>query len=469
MNLLLRTQQHSLALFALSATLGLSACGKKTDLYSGKGDASATQEQNKPNPPAAPAPTTNPNTNNDETRFSNGQLPTKVPSSPTDRQPTGPNGPTQAPTTGAPNNNSGPTFGGSITPMPDSSTPASPAQPQTQTSDAKKFEPQNTTTVDNKHSTGATTKEGLLYTSSSTDGIHAFLRTRNNRVDTATRQQNIAAASAVVKAKISLDSTTQNMAVSLQMTEGKNLVVYNLVGQRPSSQEVGFVQPSTKLTFTSSANGLVSSGSRNIEGTLKCLDMDGGCESIFVRLKIGGKGTPSAIFNVIFRNTLADTFIHIPKDNSSNSEYLWMKDFLRNSFLHDHDKNVQNRIETVIFSAWEVVHGRSGFELYVKGANKELLGFSGPLLAPPAGSAVNISLSRLNKMDSSDDFTSSEAISLKYANTISDARLIANNGQGQLKLKFYMRQKTTDKQDRFYITFMRQIKPIIELNDANLE
>ncbi|MFZ4404035.1 MAG: hypothetical protein ACOYOK_08035 [Pseudobdellovibrionaceae bacterium] len=468
MSYALNIKKHQLTLLALSASLGLSACGKKTELYSGKGDASATQEQNKTKPTAPQAPSTN-STNDGETRFTNGQLPTQAPSS-SDRQPSGPNGDNSTPWS---NNNPGPTLGGSITPMPNTSNSTSSEQPRVQNSDSKKYDPLNPRSVDQpvwtKQTTGATNNEGLLYTGSSTDSIHAFLRSRNHRVDAATRQQNVAAASAVVKAKISFDSSTQNIAVSLQMTEGKSLVVYNLATQRASSQEGGLVQPASKLTSVASANGLISSGSRNIEGTLKCLDMDGGCENIFVRLKIGGKGSPSAIFNVIFRNTLADTFIHIPKDNSNNSEYLWMKDFLRNSFLHDHNRNVQNRIETVIFSSWEVVHGRSGFELYVKGANKELLGFAGPLLAPPAGSAVNISLSRLNKMDSSDDFTSSDAISLKYANTISDARLIANNGQGQLKLKFYMRQKTTAKQDRFYITFMRQIKPIIELNDANLE
>ncbi|MNT98765.1 hypothetical protein D3C72_2414250 [compost metagenome] len=59
--------------------------------------------------------------------------------------------------------------------------------------------------------------------------------------------------------------------------------------------------------------------------------------------------------------------------------------------------------------------------------------------------------------------------SLNYANTIGDARLIANNGLGQVRIMIKMRKRANYPQDKVAITFMRRIKPLVELNDENLK
>ncbi|MNL40579.1 hypothetical protein D3C87_1629380 [compost metagenome] len=121
-------------------------------------------------------------------------------------------------------------------------------------------------------------------------------------------------------------------------------------------------------------------------------------------------------------------------------------------------------------SSFEVVNGRSGVTLAIEGLNKELLAFAGPLLAPEAGTAVNVTLSRV-KQDREDtlDLLAAGKNKLNFANWIGQARMVANNGLGQVRLALKMRKRGNYKQDQFAVTFMRTINPIVDLTDDNLQ
>ncbi|MNK92310.1 hypothetical protein D3C87_1124300 [compost metagenome] len=121
-------------------------------------------------------------------------------------------------------------------------------------------------------------------------------------------------------------------------------------------------------------------------------------------------------------------------------------------------------------SSWEVVNGRSGFVFTTKGYNDELLAFSGPLLSQDGSNAVNVRLNRIGKdEDNSLDLISVRNSRLNYANTIQEARLIANNGLGQIRLSVKMRKRNNYAQDKFAVTVMKMIKPIVDLEDDNLK
>ena len=121
-------------------------------------------------------------------------------------------------------------------------------------------------------------------------------------------------------------------------------------------------------------------------------------------------------------------------------------------------------------SSWEVVNGRSGFTFTTKGYNDELLAFSGPLLSQDGSNAVNVRLNRIGKdEDNSLDLIAVRSSKLNYANTIQEARLIANNGLGQIRLSVKMRKRNNYAQDKFAVTVMKTIKPIVDLEDDNLK
>ncbi|UOF00604.1 hypothetical protein [Bdellovibrio reynosensis] len=311
-----------------------------------------------------------------------------------------------------------------------------------------------------KRLTGGTTAEGLNYTSTSTDELLNFLRARNQKVNHDTRRLNLEAAASIVSAKMTVDKATRDTAVTLKIQEGSEVKVYNLAGYLAEDEYA------SALTTVISANGEIATGIRPVDGTIKCLDMDGGCETTFARLKIG-QSPNSAIANIVFRNSKADVHFDLPGEYSNNPEYLVIRELVHSSIKRlNHD----NTIKSVTMNSWEVVNGRSGVALTIKARNGELLGFAGPLLAPETGTRVNVKLSRIAKEDDDSlDLISLNSAKLNYANSVGEARMVANNGLGQVKILVKMRQRGSHAQDQFLVTFMRTIKPIVELSDENLK
>lgn len=454
--------KHTLITAALLASLSLTACGKKKDVIAAPPDATEQGQQK-----------------NSDT---NGQIGGGLPD-PNSKEDTLPPVPGPIPDNGSktqtpPKTQPAPVPGQNQKP-PAPPAPTAPSQPKPTTPpvvdtrpapapgsnqlppDYRSNEPGNATR-DNltKRMTGGVTADGLVYTSSSTDDLLNYLRARNEKVSYETRRLNVEAASSVLSAKMTVDGLSGDAVVTLKVLEGGDVKVYNVAGSAANEGAASV------LRSVRAGNGEKSTGSRSLEGTLKCVDLDGGCENTFVRLKIGSTGS-SAIINIVFRNSVADLYFHLPGQNSDNPEYLRMKDFIVNTIK---GVNTTEKIKTVRMSSWEVVNGRSGVALSMKGANNELLAFAGPLLAPEAGTGVNITMSRIAK-DQEDtlDLVSLENTKLNYANWIGEARMVANNGLGQVRLALKMRKRGSYAQDQFAVTFMRRIKPIVDLTDDNLK
>ncbi len=452
-------RKHTIITAALMASLSLTACGSKKDVFKTEGpqkqsDANKGDTQTGgtiggglPDPsggkntePPLPLPDYSDLPNPGGQTPGKGQVP-----------------PAPKPIPDAPKPND-PSKGNQTPPVaetkPAPSLGTNPLPPDYRSNDAGNVGRDNLT----KRMTGGVTADGLVYTSSSTDELLNLLRGRNERVDDQSRQLNLQAAASVFSAKLTIDGMSGDAIVTLKIQEGRDVKVYNVAGGLSGS----YASP---LKSVSSGNGEKSSGQRALEGTIKCLDLDGLCENTFARLKIGTAGS-SAIINVVFRNSVSDVYFSLPGTYSDNPEYLVMREFIRNSILQ---ANTDNKLKQARMNSFEIVNGRSGVALTMKGVNNELLGFSGPLLAPEAGTGVNINLTRIAKdQDDGLDLISLDKAQLNYANWIGDARMVANNGLGQVKIALKMRKRASYSQDMFTVTFMRKIKPLVELTDDNL-
>lgn len=461
--------KHTVMTAALLASLSLTACGKKKDII-----APPPEQQTTAQTPSGQTDNTNgtiggglPDPNSKGSEDYNPPLPEPIPE---------PKKPTPPQQSGGSKQQTGGSKQQTPAPIPAPAKPAEPAKPTTPpVVDTRPAPPVGTnplppdyrsndvanSTRDSltKRMTGGVTSDGLVYTSSSTDELLNFLRARNEKVDANTRRLNLDAAASVQSAKMTVDSLTNDVIVTLKIQEGSELKVYNVAGALGS----GAASP---VKSVRAGNGEITTGTRPLEGTAKCMDLDGGCETTFVRLKIGATGS-SAIINLVFRNSASDLYFHLPGQYSDNPEYLIMREFAISTIQR---LNTDNRIKTARMSSWEVVNGRSGVTLSLKGYNSELLAFAGPLLAPEAGTGVNINLSRIAK-DSEDtlDLISLSNTKLTYANWIGEARMIANNGLGQVRVALKMRKRASYAQDQFAVTFMRKIKPLVDLTDDNLK
>lgn len=456
-------RKHAVITAALMATLTLSACGKKTEMFkspdettteegsdaarkgSQKGDLGGGLSDSEDNRPSDSTKSGN--------RDSLPPLPQPLPDVPPvmqEEEKTLPPPPAYLPLP-APENGTPTPPPAIVDTAPVTSNPASnPVPPSYNSKDARNVSDDGF----GKRLTGGVAQDGLVYTSTSTDQLLDYLRARNERVSWETRQLNLKAAASVEFAQLQTDKMSGDALVTLKIREGNSVNTYRLGGGRGEGVSSNLRKLSAGTT-----------GKRALDGTIKCLDLDGGCETTFVRLKIGSSPS-SAIINIVFRQSFADLFFQLPGEYSQNPEYLNLRGFIRNSTS---SRNTTDAIKHATMSSFEVVNGRSGVTVSVVGKNRELLAFAGPLLAPEAGTAVNLNLSRIAKdEEDSLDLLAQANNKLNYANTIGQARLIANNGLGQVKVALKMRKRAHYAQDQIAITFMRKINPIVDLTDENL-
>ncbi len=457
-------RQHQLLAIAVIASLGLSACGQKKDLYNTQPPATA-QTQSAPKADGKESKDKNPTTPLTDKKSLGGGLGTETPKTEEPKTQAAPQADTApkaeapaAPQAQAPKSDVAP-----VNPAP-SVVDVKPVTQKDLLPQNEVYDPTDATNVTNdllsKKLTGGVTRDGLVYTSSSNDVLLDYLRLKNEKVDPVQRAMNLQAAASVTSASLFVDKFSGDALITVKMIENGIVKVYNLAGglSADAAARVRVVRAGIKE---------ITTGTRMVDGTIKCLDLDGGCNTTHVRLKVGQPGS-AAIVNVVFRQSNADLYFQMPGENSGNPEYLMMRDMMMNTIKRE---NSENRITKSKMESFEVVNGRSGANLTLQTAEGELLAFSTALLAPEAGTGVKVPAVILGKAQQSplDILVSNTIHKLNYANTLANATLVANNGLGQVKLLLKTRVRGGFGQDQFAITFMRTIKPIVEVNDDNLK
>lgn len=375
----------------------------------------------------------------------------------------GPQAPAASPTPGAP------------IPAPESIPAKDPSTLKDPLDDDSGYEPVDPRAVESadfqKRYTGLADEDGLLYTGSSTDKLLTYLRLRNEdpNLDPAVQSRNLEAAKSIRSAHLSRDPETGDVVVTLKIKEGQNLKNYVLAGGISEGETV------SKLRLAKSRGSVKTTGSQGVSGKMKCLDDDGGCETIFARLVIEGSSAPVPVANggqagsraavaIIFRESLADIRASLSK-SSGNPEYENIRDFWINSH---NEANTDMKLKKAVLKSFEVVNGRSGFEAQLIGENRQLISLGGPLLAPDAGTSVDITADRAPQMQESFDLDNISGYKLDLANFIGSAKIINNNGLGQVRIALKMRKRVGYSQEAFKLTIMRIIKPTLTPNEENL-
>ena len=266
--------------------------------------------------------------------------------------------------------------------------------------------------------TGGTEKE-LFYTGAGTDGIMNEFKAKSATVSAEQQRMNSNLAKAVVGARLS-KSVGQDLIIDLAIDE-RIKGVGSVKNYRLKAQPAGNVMKLTSIT---------QSGGGDLEfqgGYLKCLDLDGQCENSYAKIKMSGAYT-----RVIFRKSLADVYFLTQQYIQNNLAFDVLKTYALNA---KNDIQTSQKIEAVETSSYEVTNGCASMGVAVTTGDKELIGLSVPLLVSGSGSAVDTGVAKLSDVSKSYDLVSSAGYSSKISDSITDARLVANNGQGQLKVK----------------------------------
>lgn len=314
-----------------------------------------------------------------------------------------------------------------------------------------------------KRYTGMSDEEGLRYTGSSTDYILTYLRLRNEdpELDIDIKERNIEAAHAIEMARLNYDKFSGDVSVFLKIREGNNLRTYILTGGLGDGETIS----SLRIAKGAGHRGGKTTGPQQIEGKIRCMDSDGGCETTVARLVFGDKPGYRAAVAIVFRESLAD--IHFSLSAASgNPEYDTMRKFWINS---NDEANSDLRLKEAVLKSFEIVNGRSGFDVEIKSYDRQLLSFGGPLLAPEAGTSLSIRADRNADLRESLDLDGIADYEFDLANLIGSAKIVNNNGLGQVRLAVKMRKRVGYRQEAFGLTVMRIIKPTLTPNQDNLK
>lgn len=303
-----------------------------------------------------------------------------------------------------------------------------------------------------KRYTGGKTEDGLLYTGSAEDKLLPFLKQRADSAGGVSKNNNNALAKQIQDASIRLD-------------EDGSVAIITIKLNGPSTNK-----KTQTLRFSAAVNPNASSEMKmskeqsrqfpNVKATLHCVDLDGTCESSFVRFKNG-----SGIVAVILRNTESGLYANFPKNESDSYEYSKLSRYIWNS---TGGLNVSDRFDRIVYESFEVVNGKSGFRATMIGRDAEVLSFAAPLVAPEVGTNVNASVDRTIP-SFIDELIGLNDVQTDLANMITDTRLVNNNSQGRVSVSIKLRGSSPGRKDLFKFTFTRKVNPLMTLSSESLK
>ena len=297
----------------------------------------------------------------------------------------------------------------------------------------------------------------LVYTSSSPDNTLALLSHLEAGVSANEQEANKRLAQSVVGVDFFQSLSTKEAGATIKVKEGSSVVAYNVLG-------VLIDNNLSQLNVLNSYQGIKSTGSGHVRGTMQCLDLDVGkktCSNILLSVDLL-KGVTKSNVKILVRNSVADVHFEMV-DSSGNPEFEVLKDFFMSSALN---RDTKTKIDSITMQTFEVVNGASGYDLQILGLNKEFLAFGGELVAPRAGISMNVPAKKTASRFGYD--ANNQKLHMNLSNTIGTVRLVMNDGIGRMKLQLSSRSYANYPVDTFTLTFTRRVNSIIDLNEIEL-
>lgn len=261
--------------------------------------------------------------------------------------------------------------------------------------------------------------EALNFTSAGNDGLMTEFRSYNNKVAAEQKTKNLNVAKAVLNAKLKRSTSAGSLLVDLTLDESmdgvKKITSYRLQGnpsQAGDRQILKQVNTNGDLEYQG--------------GFLKCIDTDGGCENAYIKIKLSG-----AYVRIIFRNSFADRFFILEQGSQGSSFELW-KTYLMNT---TNMSTTSQKLANIKTSAFEVVNGRAAMGVLITAEDNEMVGLSVPLLVADKGTVAGSNISKVNDISKNYDLASSSNASQNLAQAIREAKLVNNNGKGDLRIR----------------------------------
>lgn len=410
------TKNYKYSVMVLFCALFLSACGKKKQVLGGTpqtpppASEQGTGKQNPPTPPMGKG----------EEQAPEDQPEQELPKTPSKEANPAPELPSKEEGKGR-RANPAPR-------QPVEQNPKSEPQPETpsrmETSEEEKLQlyssdknspaaKEDFSTIEDNRTTGFE-EDGLFYSGAGKDEILEYFKKLNNSVTREQKRLNLRMAAEIESAQLSVpeeDDEFNEIKLKLKLTSGEQ---YTLVGANDG-------QGTIRLRPVRSNN----SRNYNVNGFVKCVDLNQACENSYARLQFSN----GAIARIIFRQSAASTKFGIP-DIIDHHGLVYWNAFIVNGI--NNERSVPTRLKSVMLSTTEVVNGRSSVNVSMKSANAVRVNFGGALMVSE-GNSVQVPMRQQFEVEETDLFNTVEDTNNSYAKLLSRITMVKNTGRGQMK------------------------------------
>ena len=257
--------------------------------------------------------------------------------------------------------------------------------------------------------TGGQSKE-LFYTASSADGLMTEFRSYNSKVSAEQSKMNASLAKIITSAKIKKSGS--DMMIDLTTDEQGILQTYKLKAtQAGDKHTISVVGQTGDLEFQG--------------GFLKCLDKNDSCDNSYIKVKLSGAYT-----RIIFRTSYANRLFQY-QDSTSDGHRLWMT-YVNNS---TQASSTNLKFKSAQVASFEIVNGRAAMGAMILTQDNESVGLSFPLVASAQGTEVSAAAVKSQDVIKIYNLAAIGATSQRLAQAITTAKLVNNNGLGDVRVK----------------------------------
>ncbi len=308
-----------------------------------------------------------------------------------------------------------------------------------------------------KADTGFTTVDGLKFTGTGNDNMLDVLRgVLGKDKPEEQRKGDMIFAQSIQDAKILIPEDSNQVSISIVMDSQSGHREVKFGGQ---------FHPGGEAPLKLSKDDAKSSPP--VRASILCLDTDSSCEMALVKFQLGPKNS-AADARILFRTTGAQLYFQLPEQYEENADYLLIDNFLYDSKA---DAARTNRTREILAQSFEVSNGRSGFRVAMIATSGEVVGFSGPLLAPENGTSTNVPVTVGNDwIDSANSRCERkrgqrrQEICSPISSRFQNARMVKNNGRGQIVINAGIGSSANHAQNKVTLQFMFKTKPVVGLD-----
>lgn len=301
--------------------------------------------------------------------------------------------------------------------------------------------------------------EGRRYSASTDDGLREFLAAKSEREsDEAQRVRNLRFATSIITVKEKLTpKKTRTQVVIRLLNNGKEQDI-TFSGSLASQKKTN------KIALTS--KGKDGKNLKTQNGTLSCLDEDQP-RMLDCQTKVAVLNVNKAQVRVILRKTPFDLHGSFAESKCKTEGCDNLYDLLRNT---SRDNGAPNSIRNRVMESFEVIQGRSAFNILMYSRAGEAIKMAGALPNPEfyqgsSNTPLDTPLDRNLTDEERRNPATNELYKLKLQEVMEFASLVRNDGMGTIGIKVRLKPLPKEYPEFVDLEIKRQVKPIRALVD----